>query len=431
VEKVKWKTEKTGLLLISVAVLLLAASCSKEISTYDELAGAGKVEQLARKKYTPFFKAMNRLVTTPDLEGKAEQDSTVIKKAASETDRVMTAFRSFPETVDSRLAFDALSYAAHDIVASPSFSNKTVAFFWENALLDPLMIQGEKYAQAGNPNESTHLQIIKGLKRGIDGKGTGDMLVRIIPIVGPTPSTEIMEICREDSLVFRRIHDLIIYTRSLQQYGPPLWMTSGAWLMALELEGLPLSFFGFKPVIVDKALYLIFKGYNLGAVYAGAFDDPAPEDSVKMDAWLARASAVMNSLTIDDEFAKRVKTCSLSMFDAHNIFNDYLLITQADSVKKEFTIIIKRDRIRDNAFEFTGQDSLAVQFSTKQLVASDGVITRFAAVRVHGASMIGGRLIPGYRGEGTAYLMPMGEHNNDMIQTITKASMPEIKLNTR
>ncbi len=150
-----------------------------------------------------------------------------------------------------------------------------------------------------------------------------------------------------------------------------------------------------------------------------------------MDAWLARAGAVMNSLIIDEGFAKRVEASSLPLFDAHNIYNDYLLCTQADSVKKEFTVILKRNRVLDSIFEFTGQDSIAVQFSTKQLAASDGVITRLGALRVQGASMISGRYIPGQRGKGTAYIIPMGGHNDEMMQIITKASMPEIKINTR
>ncbi len=412
-------------------VTVFISFCSREVATYDELVQRGETESIVRKKYNGFFKAISRLAVLQESTENTPSDSTIFKKAAAATDDVIAEIRRYPETVDSRLAFDALSYAAHDLSILDNFSQNTVSFFWENALLDPLLTKGREYIKSEVPNESTHLQIVKALQRGMGEKATGDMLLDIIPIIGPNPSEKVMDVCMTDSLALRKIHDLIIYTRSLQKYGPPLWMTTGVWLLVIETDGWPLTFFSLKPIIVDKALYLIFRDYNLGTVYSSAFDDPIPDNSEKNDAWLARAGAVMGSLKIDEEIAERFSSCELPTYDAHNFYNDYLLYIEADSVKKEFTIILKRERIRENAFEFIGIDSISVLFSTKHLDSSDGPVTRLAATRVQGPSMIGGRLLTGRKGEGTAYILPMGTHNTEMLNEIRDASMPEIKINTR
>ncbi len=395
-----------------MAVILIVSifdSCSEKIASYDELEKKGETEEIVRGKYKGFFRAVKNLATAHNPLENSPPDSTVIKKAAAQTDGVIADFIQFPYTVDARLAFDALSYAAYDLSVSENFSHETVSFFWGNALLDPLFTKGIEHAKSEVPNESTQLQILKGLKRGMGTKATSDMLLNIIPVIGPNPSDRVMEICRTDSLVLRKIHDLIIYTRSLQKYGPPLWMTTGAWLLAVDIEGWPLAFYGLKPIIVDKALYLIFRDYNHGTFYAGVFDDPAPSDPEKTDAWLARAGAVMNSLAFNDDTVERISSSNLPVYDAHNFYNDYLLSTEADSVKKEFSLILKRKSVRESAFEFSGMDSISVLFTTEQIGSSEGSVTHLAAFRVQGSSMSGQRMIRRRKGEGTAFIIPMGK----------------------
>ena len=82
--------------------------------------------------------------------------------------------------------------------------------------------------------------------------------------------------------------------------------------------------------------------FNQGDVYSAVFDDPSPTDDSKMDAWLARAYAVMSSLKFDDSIADRVQNSGLTTHDSHYYYSDYLLHTDADTTKKEFWI---RDKI--------------------------------------------------------------------------------------
>ena len=392
----------TAALFYVIITIMILGSCSREMPSYDQLVKEGRLEEYVRKQYGDFFKAVHRLTQITTSTSESSPDSTFIKKAAQETDKVIADVRSFPGTVDSRFAFDALSYAAQDLSVSGKAVEAEVSFFWENALIDPLLIRGQTLAKTNFSNESTHLQIIQALKRGMGDKATGEMLMRIIPIVGPTPSPAVMEECKADTLVFRKIHDLIIYSRSLQRYGPPLWMTTGKWLMALEIEGWPFSFFCLEPIIADKSLYLAFRDYNQGSFYAAAFDDPVPEDTEKTDAWLTRAGAVMSSLAIDEEIATRITRCSLPTHDTHTFYNDYLIHTDADSVKKEFTVVLKRDKVYDSTFEFAGIDSITINFTTAQIDKPDGMITSLAATRFQGPSMSGGRSNPGHNGKGTA-----------------------------
>ncbi|MBN1293201.1 MAG: hypothetical protein JXB48_15290 [Candidatus Latescibacteria bacterium] len=421
--------------LISCLFILIAIffvnSCSKDIASYDQLVQEGRAEEIARKKYDGFFKAVNQLTHLQEFSDNTHADSVLIKKAAEATDKVIADVRSFPQTVDSRLAFDALSYAANELSKSVNFVQTDVSTFWENALLDPLLVLGNEFVKSKKLNESAHLQIVTALQRGMGTKATSDMLVKIIPIVGPTPSHRVMEVCGTDSLVFKRIFDLIYYSRSLQAYGPPLWMTTGSWFVALKLDEWPVSFFCFKPVIADEALYLTFRNYDQGTVYASVFDDPIPKDPEKTDTWLVRAGAVMESFNIDDELAERISKCDLPVYNTHNYYNDYLIHTAADSVKKEFTIILKRERLHDSPFEFSGTDSITVQFTTAQIEKSEGLITKLAATRVMGAAMSGGRMVRARRGEGFAYLIPMGKHDDAMLRKIREDSLPEIKINTK
>ncbi|MFC1608156.1 hypothetical protein ACFL47_09310 [Candidatus Latescibacterota bacterium] len=156
-----------------------------------------------------------------------------------------------------------------------------------------------------------------------------------------------------------------------------------------------------------------------------------PDADDKMDAWLARAGAVMNTLVIDEDTAQRIKASDLPMYDAHNYFNDYLLCTEADTTKKDFSIILKRNRTSGSMFDYAGQDSINVLFSVRHLDASDGLITRLDVSRIQNASRSGGRVIPGKSGVGIASIVPMGLHNEEMLKRIQEDSLPEMKINTR
>ncbi|MFC1608157.1 hypothetical protein ACFL47_09315 [Candidatus Latescibacterota bacterium] len=203
-------------------ILLLVASCShEEISSYDDLEQKGEVEKIVRKKYAGFFKDLEQFTSSSGAEGDTPVDSTFFKKVAESTDLVIADFSLYPRTVEARLAFDALSFAASDMTISPHFSVGEVAFFWQNALLFPLMSKAHTYVKSETPNASTQMQLVKAIKRGMGKQATNSMLIDLIPVIGPNPSPEIMEICKNDSLAFRRVHDLLIYTRSLQQFGPP------------------------------------------------------------------------------------------------------------------------------------------------------------------------------------------------------------------
>ena len=94
-------------------------------------------------------------------------------------------------------------------------------------------------------------------------------------------------------------------------------------------------------------------------------------------------------------------------------------------------VTLKRERIHDSPFAFAGVDSITVLFSTKQITAGEGLMTPLSAVRVMGPSMSGGRMIPGRKGEGTAYLIPIGVHSPEMLKQIQEATLPEVKVNTR
>ncbi|MCE5248763.1 hypothetical protein LLG96_00945 [bacterium] len=417
--------------VLMVGVLVLASSCSREVAPYDELVRKGSVEKLVRKKYAGFFKGISQLAAVRKPDADVQADSVFVKKAAQLTDRVIADVLRFPSSVDSRLAFDALSYAAYDLTVSESFPRSEVSFFWENALIDPLLRKGREYIKSGETNESTILQIATALQRGMGSRATNDMLMVVISIIGPNPPRKVMEVCEADSLVLRRAFDLIHYTRSLQKYGPPLWMTTGAWFMGVEIGGWPPAFFCLRPVIIDKQLYLTFRDYDHSTFYGTVFDDPVPGDSDKMEAWLTRAEAVMNSLVFDEKLAQKISNSSFPFYDTHNFYDDYLIHTDADSVRKEFAIVLKREKIRDSAFSFAGMDSISVLFTTNQISNGDGLLTKLAATRVQGSSMSGGRIVPGRRGEGTAYLIPVGPHSTDMLKEIQKASVPEIKVKTR
>jgi len=314
-------------------ITILIIGCSREKGTYDDLIISDKVESLARKRYAKFFKAVKTLGEKAESTEETVFDSTLVKNAGTLTDRLIEDLRPFPTTLQSRIALDALSYGANDLSKSPYFSNDDVRIFWHIALLEPIFVKGFQYTKSGLPNESTHLQLVKALQRGMGNKATDEMLLNIITLVGPAPPKQVMEVCKTDSLALRKAYDLIMYSRSFQTIGPPAWMITGNWFLVVDIEGWPMNFFCLKPLLINDLLYLTFKDYNHGEVYAAVFDDPVPDESSRMDAWLTRASAVMNSLSIDETLADMIRKSELPTYDTHNYYNEYLLFTQVDSVR--------------------------------------------------------------------------------------------------
>ncbi len=397
-------------------IIGLATGCSPDLKSYDQLILEGKLESTARREYEILFTSIGKLVPGETAEP-AVPDSAALKRVEKAAAAVVEEMKSFPGTVKSRVALDALSYAAADLAKASSFSHETVENVWQNSLLMPLFSAGESL-MTSSVNESAHFQLIKALHRGIGQHATEEFLVRSIPLVGITPSDAVMKICEADTVMFKKISDLLIYTRSLQKFDPPTWMLSGPWFMALEYgeNTLPASFFTFVPVFVDEVPYLSFKDFNLGEVYAAVYDDPIPEDRTKWNAWLTRADAIMSALTIDRAFAERIRNCGLSTTNTHNFYNDFLLHSDADTTKKEFSISLLRNPVQEGELTYTGIDSIAVTFSSQQVVQPHPIITVLEASRTLGEAMRDGNFYAGERLKATAYMMPMGEHSDAMVR---------------
>jgi len=405
------------------------SNCSREIpSSYDEIEREGRIETIARKNYSKFFKVVEKFEISFADSGETAPDSTLIKKASQLTDRLIEDIPPFPSTLESRIAMDALSYASNDLANSPFFYRREISNFWEYAFMKPLFSFAKNFMKSSNTNESAHLQLIKALRRGMSSKATDAMVVDCISVVGVVPSKKVMEYCQTDTLVFKKIHDLLIYTRSLQKVDPPLWMLSGEWFLAIEYEGLPTVFISLVPSVIDNVPYLSFKDYTQGEVYSAVFDDPVPADKSKWDAWLTRANAVMSSLNFDDSVAERVRLSGLSTFDAHNFYDDYLFHAEIDTTKKEFSISFVRKKDQIDAFQFAGMDSIAVIFDSSQFTNPDGNITMLFTTRKFGASMSEGQFFPGQVFNGRAYLMPFGIHDKNKITEFQKTRMPEMEV---
>jgi hypothetical protein len=257
------------------------------------------------------------------------------------------------------------------------------------------------------------------------------MFLDLLPIFGTAPDSSLMRFAETDSLILRRIHDLVLYARSRQPAPPPYWLATGAWLMAVDIPGFFPGFFAFVPVIEGRDMYFATRMFEPGEVYERVFRDPAPRDPSENDAWIARASAAMNPLVCNDAFADSARTSGLPVFDAHYFFKDYLVVTDADSVKKEFMIILKRDKLTESGFEFIGADSIRVTFTLPQLSRPEGKVTTLRAERYLGASMLNGRVSPGNSGTGKAYLMALGEHSDAVLRKLQEASLPKISVNSR
>jgi len=411
---------------VAAVLLMFTGGCSKEeVQTYDDLEAGGNVSSVVRKKYDDFFASISELGESATSGGEGA-DSLLVSKVAGHTDGVIADMRPYPSTFDSRVALDALSYASHDLTVSSGFDDPEVRFFWRNALLDPLFTLAFEYMKTGVTNESTHTQLVKALQRAMGDKATDDMLLNAIRIVGPKPNDKIMEICESDSLVFRKVFDLVVYSRSLQEMGPPIWMMTGPWFVMLDIEGWPLSFYTLNPVDVNNAYYLAFRDYSQGEVYASVYDDPVPKDPAQMDNWLTRAAAAIDSFRQDKELPQKVLGCDLPTFDAHNYYHDYMISATADTAKREYKIILKRERVVQSGFQYAGVDSIEIQFGQREIMSRAETVTPLTAVRYEGETMVAGQLIPARRGEGLALLMPMGVHDEEIVRRYQKSLMPEI-----
>ena len=391
--------------------IITAMGCSPDIASYDDLANESGVEREARSRYGDLFTAVERLDRAASTADDAPIDSVLVKRASREVDRVVEVIQDFPGTVASRVAFDAVSYAAAGLAVSPNLGHAQIEAFWENGLLVPLFVTGFKSVTEGTRNDSVHLQILKALQRGIGPAPTEQMLTDCMPILSVVPSEEIMEFCNADTLVFKKIHDLLIYARSLQEVDPPLWLLSGQWLLGLQFgEEVPI-FIILVPHFVEGVPYLAFRDFRPGDVYAEVYDDPVPDDRTLWDSWLVRADAVLGGLAFDTAFAGRVKQSELPDGEAHYFFDDYLVQTTADSVKREIYLTFYRQRNQQGDFEYTGKDSITVVFDEPHIGQFDGQVTELAADRHIGASLVGGRRYARQDLTGTAYLMQIGEHD--------------------
>ena len=407
---------------ILILCALTVSMCAKEPASYDDLAENGKVESRVRKTYRKFFSAIETIAGWQP----ADVDTTFIYSAARLTDDVIADLDPYPTTVASRLSLDALSYAAVEIAASPAFDNIDVELYWRTGLLEPIFMMAFSHIKSKYLNESTHIQLTKALQRGIAGKANDDILLDLITVIGPAPSDRIMEICAEDTVALKKVYDLIVYSRSLQQFGPPVWMSTGPWFMAVAFEDTPLSFYCLRPYILEKGLFLTFRDYLPGTVYESLYNDPAPTAADQMDAWLERAATALDTLQFDEDMARRIMSCDLPVFDTHTFYNEYILSATADTTSREFNVIIRRDEINLSAFEYSGMDSLTVKFTQREIISPADILTPLRATRFLGASVSGGRAIPPKTLEGYAFILPMGEHDPEIYRRLQEQLLPEI-----
>ncbi len=416
---------------LGLAVILYLSGCSHKITSYDDLVSSGTLEQTAKNQYSGFFAAIDKIEKAAASDT-ASIDSTIILRAAQETDKLVAAIQDFPTTVNSRIAFDAISYAAGKLSVSPNFSRAQISTFWQNGLLVPLFGAGQQYVSTSIPLDSVHLQILKALQRGMGTRVNEQLIMDTMPIIGIMPSDKVMAFCNSDTLILKRIHDLIIYSRNLQETDPPLWLLSGNWLIGLQYPNAIPIFILLNPHITNGIAYLAFKTYRPGDLYAIVFDDSVPSDQTKWDAWIARANAVMNNLTFDDTFAQRVKQSTFSTAEAHYFNEDYLIHTSGDTLKREIYVSFVRNATRQGDEQFTGRDSIVVVFDEHQIAQSEGTITKLKSTRDIGTSMIAGTPLSPQSLTGTAYVMEVGQHDpeivtqyrDQLIQLLTK--QPEV-----
>ena len=396
------------------------------MESYDELVKSGTLEKIARSQYEPYFKAIRQLADIASVPDDTPPDSTLMVKTARAAESVTRDIQGFPTTVASRIALDAFSYGAADLSGSPAMSHPDVSRFWDEQILHRLTGIAHVYMKSGNINESAHYQIVRALRRASGPYATESYIKDMITIIGPIPSEKVMELCASDTLALKRIHDLILYSRSLQKVDPPLWMLSGDWLLVIESAGWPIIFIALRPVMVGDVPYLTFKDYNLGDFYAAVFDDPIPEDEAKWDAWLTRGNMIMGSLMFDASFAERVRNSGLSTYDTHTYFDDYLIHTDVDTTRKEFYLGFVRNKLQESTFEFTGADSIVVVFTASQASTPVDDIMILDSARFTGGSMINGQYYPGRTVTALTYLMPLGIHEKQKVNTKPEFSV-EVK----
>jgi hypothetical protein len=123
-----------------------------------------------------------------------------------------------------------------------------------------------------------------------------------------------------------------------------------------------------------------------------------------------------------------VKKCTLPVHDTHYYYHDYLLSAQADTLAKQYSMTLKTDRVDLSAFEFSGEDSLRAVFNEDEVRFAPDVMYKLTAERIQGGSMSGGRYSPVSRTTGTAYLMPMGLHDQSIMDDLIRRIMPDIKV---
>ncbi len=417
-----------GFAAVLLTGIILFAGCSQKTGTYDELDKSGDVEKMVRRNYAAFFQAVQKLGSS---SVSATDDTVLVNRATLAAARVVAEVKEYPGTIQSRLALDALSYAARELTRSPGFARPTVSAFWESSLLDPIITKGREYMQSGNVNTSTHIQLVRALQRGMDTKASTRTFLDVLPVVGPAPSPEVMELAASDSLVLKRIHDLILYSRSLQAASPPDWMLTGPWFLAIDIPGFFPCFYSLIPVLIDRDQYLTLRMYEPGAVYERVYHDPVPDNPDAYRVWLNRAETAMNPLRIDRTFAEGVNRSGLPVLDAHYFFNDYFVNTEIDSVKKEFFIILKRPAVAESNLRYTGVDSISIVFTVPKIARPESLLTTLEASRYIGKTLTDGQVTPERIGSGKAWLMPLGAHSDSILRRLREESLPKISVGTR
>lgn len=411
---------------IVLIIAVFFSNCSREISSsYEELEREGRIESVARETHKDFFSALQKFENAFSVPAETQPDSMLRKELSTLTDGLIESIYPFPSTVESRIAMDALSYAAKDLVESQGIDGAEISLFWDLGFMKPLFLFASDYMNSNDINDSAHLQIIKVLSRGMGSNATDQMVVDCISVVGVVPSDDVMEYCKADSVLFKKVHDLIIFTRSLQTVDPPSWMLSGDWFLPVEFNGLPVFFIAITPDMVGEVPYLSFKDFNQGEVYAAVFDDPVPDDKAKWESWLARADGVMRSADFDGSISGRVRDCGLTTYDAHNFYDDYLFHTAIDTTLKEFRISLVRKKDETGAFEFAGQDSITIIFSSNDYYDPDAEVRELNATRILGASMANNNFLPGKNYSGRAFMMPLGVHDKNKVTEYLKSQEPE------
>ncbi len=205
-----------------------------------------------------------------------------------------------------------LSYAATTGPARKGFGWKIapISGIWRSS---SIFVVGKEYMRTGTPNISTHIQIVNALKRGIGSHANARHFYDMLTVVGTVPPPRVMAIAEKDSLLLRKVFNVIIYGRGCQQAPPPSWMVAGPWFATVRMPGAYPMFFALVPVVVDDERSS-FSHVRAG-MCSGLFHAPYPRtEEVRR---MARAREVaMDSLKINSDFADSVRTVRLPVWDA-------------------------------------------------------------------------------------------------------------------